>query len=165
MAADLDEARNFLTQIISATRSLTLEMGLSVLHELGFESGVEWLGEKFQEQYGLRVKVSCEPLPPSLDSAQITFLFRAVRELLTNVTKHAQARHVLIEVKTEDGHFVLRVADDGVGFEVSDLTEVAGFGLFSIAERVSNQGDNMEVTSAPGQGTMVAITFALAEEP
>jgi signal transduction histidine kinase len=114
--------RNLLSQIISATRSLTLEMGLSVLHELGFESGVEWLGEKFQEQYGLRVKVSCEPLPPSLDSAQITFLFRAVRELLTNVTKHAQARHVLIEVKTEDGHFVLRVADDGIGFEVSNTS-------------------------------------------
>jgi signal transduction histidine kinase len=84
---------------------------------------------------------------------------------LTNVTKHAQARHVEIEVKTKDGHFVLRVADDGVGFEVSDLTEVAGFGLFSIAERGSNQGGNIEVTSAPGQGTMVAITFALAEAP
>jgi signal transduction histidine kinase len=78
MAADLDEACNLLMQIISATRSLTLKMGLSVLHELGFESGVEWLGEKFQEQYGLWVKVICEPLPPSLDPAQITFLFRAV---------------------------------------------------------------------------------------
>jgi PAS domain S-box-containing protein len=163
MAADLDEARHLLSQIISSTRSLTLEMGLSVLHELGFESGVEWLGEKFQEQYGLRVEVNCEPLPPSLDSAQITFLFRAVRELLTNVTKHAQAKQVMIEVKTEGTSFVLRVADDGVGFEVSNLTEVAGFGLFSIAERVSNQGGKMEVTSAPDQGTMVAITFALPD--
>jgi PAS domain S-box-containing protein len=163
MAADLDEARSLLSQIISATRSLTLEMGLSVLHELGFESGVEWLGEKFQEQYGLNVKVKCEPLPPSLSPAQITFLFRAVRELLTNVTKHAYARHVMIEVKTEGKKFVLRVADDGVGFEVSNLTEVAGFGLFSIAERVSNQGGKMEVTSAPDQGTMVAMTFSLPE--
>jgi PAS domain S-box-containing protein len=163
MAADLDEARTLLSQIISATRSLTLEMGLSVLHELGFESGVEWLGEKFQEQYGLNVEVNCEPLPASLGPPQITFLFRAVRELLTNVTKHANARHVRIEVKTEGERFVVRVADDGIGFEVSNLTEVAGFGLFSIAERVSNQGGKMEVTSAPDQGTMVAIAFPLAD--
>jgi signal transduction histidine kinase len=60
---------------------------------------------------------------------------------------------------------VMRVSDDGVGFEVSNLTEVAGFGLFSIAERVSNQGGKMEVTSSPDHGTMVAITFSLAEFP
>jgi PAS domain S-box-containing protein len=165
MASDLDEARNLLSQIISVTRSLTLEVGLSVLHELGFESGVEWLGKKFQEQYGLQVEVNCEPLPPSLGQAQITFLFRAVRELLTNVTKHAQAKHVRIEIKTEGASFMVRVADDGIGFEVSNLTEVAGFGLFSIAERVSNQGGKIEVTSAPDQGTMVAITFSLLEWP
>jgi|UniRef100_A0A7V6DPS8 PAS domain S-box-containing protein len=163
MAAELDEARTLLAQIIGATRSLTLEMGLPVLHELGFESGLEWLGEKFQEQYGLKVEVNCEPLPASLSPAQITFLFRAVRELLTNVTKHACAEQVMIEVKTEGDSFVLRVADDGVGFKVSKLTEVAGFGLFSIAERVSNQGGKMEVISAPDQGTMVAITFSLSE--
>jgi PAS domain S-box-containing protein len=160
IAADLDEARTLLSQIIASTRSLTLEMGLPVLHELGFASGVEWLGEKFNKQYGLRVEVNCVPLPAYIDSARETFLFRAVRELLTNVTKHAQARHVTIVTKTANGEFVLQVADDGIGFEVSRLSEVAGFGLFSIAERVSNQGGNMEVTSAPGQGTMVTIAFA-----
>jgi signal transduction histidine kinase len=162
MATDLDEARNLLSQIINATRILTLEMGLPVLHELGFEPGVEWLRDKFQEQYGLQVQVNCEPLPSSLDSAQVTFLFRAVRELLTNVGKHAQAKRVEITVKTGGDFFSLRVADDGIGLEVSNLTKVAGFGLFSIAERVSNQGGKMEFTSAPGQGTMVTITMPLA---
>lgn len=113
MAADLDEARHLLSQIITATRSLTLEMGLSVLHELGFAPGVEWLRETYQEQYGLQVEVSCEPLPPSLDRAQETFLFRAVRELLTNVTKHAGAKRAAITVKTEDSQLILQVADDG----------------------------------------------------
>ncbi len=92
-------------------------------------------------------------------------MFRAVRELLTNVTKHARAKRAAITVKTEDRQLILQVADDGVGFEVSNLTEVAVFGLFSIAERVRNQGGNMEVISAPGQGTTITITFALAEAP
>jgi PAS domain S-box-containing protein len=165
MAADLDEARTLLSQIIASTRSLTLEMGLPVLHELGFASGVEWLGEKFHKQYGLKVEVNCEPLPAYIDSARETFLFRAVRELLTNVAKHARARRVSISTRAADREFILEVADDGIGFEVSRLSEVAGFGLFSIAERISNQGGNMEVTSAPGQGTMVTITFGQPQAP
>ena len=163
MAADLDEGRRLLTQIISATRSLTMEMGLSVLHELGFVAGLEWLGEKFQDQNGFRVEVHCGHLPGSLNQAREIFLFRAVRELLTNVTKHAGANNVTVATSNADGQFSLQVSDDGVGFEVSHLTQATGFGLFSIAEQVSNQGGNMDVTSAPGQGTRVAIVFFTPE--
>ena len=63
-----------------------------------------------------------------------------------------------------DGQFSLQVSDDGVGFEVSHLTQATGFGLFSIAEQVSNQGGKMDVTSAPGQGTRVTIIFFPPEE-
>jgi PAS domain S-box-containing protein len=164
-ARDLDEARSFLAQIIQTTRSLTLEMGLSVLHELGFESGVEWLGEKFQEQYGLRVEVECEPLPASLGYIPKTLFFRVIRELLTNVVKHAQAKTARISAKAEGGQFYLRVVDDGSGFEMSNLTSLTGFGLFSIAERISNQGGKMEVRSTPGQGTEVTLTLPLSEGP
>jgi PAS domain S-box-containing protein len=161
MAANLDEARNLLSQIIRSTRSLTMEMGLSVLNELGFASGLEWLGEKFQEQCGFQVEVNCEPLPPCLDLTLRTFLFRAIRELLTNVAKHAQAREVAIEVKTEPGQLVLQVADDGVGFEVSNLTEMAGFGLFSITERLNNLGGHLKIHSDPGKGVRVKLTLPL----
>jgi PAS domain S-box-containing protein len=158
--ADLDEARSLLSQVINTTRSLTLEMGFSVLDELGFEAGVEWLGEKFEEQYGLEVEVSCEPLPASFDDAQKIFLFRAIRELLTNVAKHAQASRVCISGQATTAKFSLKGSDNGKGFEVSNLTAMNGFGLFSIAERVSNQGGTMEVISTPGQGTKVAITMS-----
>jgi signal transduction histidine kinase len=161
----LDEARSLLAQAIKTTRSLTLEMGLPFLHELGFEAGVEWLGEKYQEQFGLQVKVNCEPLPATLSSVQKTFLFRAIRELLVNVAKHAQARQVWISMQTAGEHLFLEVVDDGKGFEVANLTALAGFGLFSITERISNQGGRMEVISAPGQGTRVIITFPLSEAP
>lgn len=164
-ADDLDEARTFLAQIIKTTRSLTLEMGLSVLHELGFESGVEWLGEKFHEQYGLLVEVECGPLPDSLGYLPKTLFFRVIRELLTNVVKHAQAQSARISVKTDGDQFCLRVVDDGIGFTMSNLSTLTGFGLFSIAERISNQGGKMEVNSTPGGGTEVTLTLPLSEEP
>jgi signal transduction histidine kinase len=160
-AADLDESRELLSQIINATRSLTLEIGLSVLYELGFASGVEWLGEKYQERYGLQVEVNCEPLPASLEGLQKILLFRAIRELLTNVIKHARASRARIAVQTTENQLSLEVADNGSGFEAANLTAGSGFGLFSIAERISNQGGKMEVTSTPGEGTRVNITLPL----
>jgi PAS domain S-box-containing protein len=162
---DLDEARGFLAQIIKTTRSLTLEMGLSVLHELGFQSGVEWLGEKFHDQYGLLVEVECDFLPASLGPAPKTLFFRVIRELLTNVVKHAQAQSGRVSVRAAGDQFCLQVADDGVGFEMSNLSTLTGFGLFSIAERISNQGGKMEVNSAPGEGTEVTLTLPLGEDP
>ena len=108
--------------------------------------------------------VSCESLPAALNSVQKTFLFRALRELLVNVAKHAQASQVRILGKTANEHFSLQVADDGLGFEVSNLSAMAGFGLFSIAERVSNQGGTMEVRSVPGRGTEVVIAIPLSEQ-
>ncbi|MGQ9687625.1 MAG: PAS domain S-box protein [Desulfobaccales bacterium] len=164
-AAHVDEARSLLTQIIGATRSLTLEMGLSVLHELGFQAGVEWLGERFQEQYGLQVQVKCDPLPSSLGYWPKTLLFRVIRELLTNIIKHAQADHAWIAVNVAPDQLCLEVRDNGIGFELSNLTTLAGFGLFSIAERISNQGGKMEVISAPGQGTRISICLPLPTEP
>lgn len=163
-AFELNGARDLLAQTIKTTRSLTLEMGLSVLHELGFESGLEWLREKYQDQHGLKVEMSCERLSVSLDEPQKTMLFRAAQELLTNIVKHAQARQAKISLVREKDQLVLAVEDDGVGFEVSDLTVVGGFGLFSIAERVSNQGGQMDVISAPCEGTRVIITLPLHSE-
>jgi PAS domain S-box-containing protein len=160
-AAPLDEARQLLTGVIGATRSLTLELGIPVLHELGLLAGIEWLGERYQEQHGLEVVVDLEPLPAPLDDLKKTVLFRAVQELLTNVVKHAQARRVHISLKQEGEELKLMVADDGLGFEMSALTAVRGFGLFSIAERVGNLGGHLKLASAPGHGTQITITFPL----
>jgi signal transduction histidine kinase len=81
------------------------------------------------------------------------------------VVKHAQAQSARVSVRAAGDQFCLQVADDGVGFEMSNLSTLAGFGLFSIAERISNQGGKMEVNSTPGEGTEVTLTLPLGEEP
>jgi len=67
-------------------------------------------------------------------------------------------------VQIAGDHLSLQVVDDGKGFEVSNHNALAGFGLFNINERISNQGGRMEILSAPGQGTRVIITFPLLED-
>lgn len=162
--ASLDEIRGHINQVIHATRSLTLELGFRVLDELGLEAGIEWLGEKYQEQHGLKIDVEWEPLQASLNSMEKTLLFRMVRELLTNVVKHARADHAKVSLKKEGEALKLTVADNGIGLEVANLTTLDGFGLFSISERVGNLGGQLNIESTPDHGAQVSITLPLQKK-
>jgi len=81
-------------------------------------------------------------------------IFSAAQEALRNIEAHARARHVEISVKDEEGVILLTVADDGVGF---DPDAIPGLGLRGIRERVEGIGGRMEVSSRPGEGTILAV--------
>ena len=81
------------------------------------------------------------------------------KEMLHNVVKHAQAGSVAIEIKHERGVFVLRVEDDGVGFDEADVTH--GHGLKSIRRRAERAGGTIEITSPSERGTIVTFSKAI----
>jgi NarL family two-component system sensor histidine kinase LiaS len=91
-----------------------------------------------------------------------------VRELLTNVIKHAKAKQVDIFIAKEGPYMFIRVMDDGVGFDTSEpgtrTGKSSGYGLFSIRERLSSLGGHLEVKSRPGKGTRVSITVPLERQ-
>jgi signal transduction histidine kinase len=151
------EALELIDQVIQFTRSLTFELSLTVLYDLGLGAAIEWLGEQLQRQYGLQVKVIREGDEKLFDEAAMVMLFRIVRELLTNVLKHAQANQVLITLQNTGEHIHLQVADDGIGFDRSKVTMFSGFGLFNIQERLGDLGGYLDLETMPGKGTSAAI--------
>jgi len=112
--------------------------------------------------------VEKEPLPVPLEDVASLLLFRTLQELLTNVVKHARAQKVRVSLKVRDDELTLKVRDDGRGFEVkangSHWYRHLGFGLFSIRERISQLGCDLEVKSQPGQGTTVWVTLPLSRK-
>ncbi len=163
--AAVGEIREHIGQAIRYTRSLTFELGLPVLYDLGLEAAVEWLAELFQEQHGLKISVRRDDRFKPLSEAASLLVFRVLRELLSNVVKHAQATRVNISV-TRRGEFLnLEVTDNGIGFEAAETiakwARSGGFGLFSIRERLNHLGGFLEVVSTPGQGTTATIMVPL----
>jgi signal transduction histidine kinase len=85
-----------------------------------------------------------------------------VQEALTNVSRHAQARHVTIRLCGEGGGVQCSVRDDGIGFDSSQLfhgTAERGSGLISIWESLRLVGGTLAIHSMPGGGTEVAIAI------
>ena len=163
LAGSLEEVRMLVDQTIQDTRSLTFDLSPPILYELGLEAAVEWLAEQMQEQHGLQIDVEDDGQLKPLDDDARVLLFRAVRELLVNVVKHARARHTEVAIQRDGDDIRIRVEDDGIGFEPLkiDTHMRAGFGLFSIEERLHLLGGSFQLESAIGHGTRVVLAAPL----
>src|SRR5207344_2807591 len=98
-------------------------------------------------------------LEPDLE----TVLYRVSQEALTNIVKHARARHVWVSLGENGNGVALEIRDDGVGFrpeEAPTLVQDGHLGMIAMRERVETIGGSWELQSAPGEGTVVRAVFA-----
>jgi len=161
-AEAVNEIRELIGQSIQYTRSLTSELSPSVLYELGFGAAVETLGEQMQKKHGIHILVKNDEKPKSVDEEVGVILYKAVRELIVNVVKHAHAHRIDIWVQRSNDGVRITLRDDGIGFSVPVNEEYGksaefGFGLFNIRERLESIGGGFEIESWPGQGSCVTI--------
>ena len=165
---NLKEVREHIEQAILYTRSLTFELSPPILYELGLEAALEWLTEQVHEQHGIQYEFENDNHPKPVSDEIRVFLFTAVRELLVNVAKHAGAQKVKVTVRRIGNTVSIHVADDGVGFSVSRMNSYLdknkGFGLFSIRERLSHLGGQMDIRSQRGRSARICLVAPLAPE-
>ena len=165
----LEEIKDFLEEIIQYTRSLTLRLGPPIVYELGLEVALQWLAESVHEQQGIQVNLEVDSQTKPIDEDLRIFLFRAVQELLMNVTKHAKTDKAKVSLGREKENIYLSVEDRGVGFNPNILDTPSGkdigFGLFSMRERIKYFGGEFSLQSKPGEGTQVTLAIPLKAPP
>lgn len=168
LAAPLSEISGLVKQALADTRALTFDLSPPILYELGLEAACEWLAEKTQARHGITVAVEDDGNPKPLGEDIGIILFRAVRELLHNVAKHAQAQNARITIHRDGSNIRVRVADDGVGFDPTEPDPNpninGGFGLFDLRERLDYFGGRLDIDSGLGRGTRVTLVAPLASE-
>ncbi|MBF8285616.1 MAG: GAF sensor signal transduction histidine kinase [Anaerolineales bacterium] len=147
--ANLEEARRSVLDLRAAPlEGRTLAEALEALVD---EYAAKWyLQDHFHATGGNR------PLPVNVEVG----LYRIVQEALTNVTRHANARNVTVELVTLPDKVQLAVADDGRGFDSSQIPK-GRFGLIGLNERVKLLGGSLLIKSAPGAGTRVEVVIPL----
>lgn len=152
-------------------RSMTAQLSPPVLRTLGLVSALHWLADEMGREFGLDVEVDVEPVGTDTDGgkaialgeAQSLILFRAVRELLLNVLKHAGTFWAQVRVE-HAAHFLrITVRDEGRGIEdlAAALDQRERFGLASLQERIGYLHGTVVIDSAPGRGTSVRLQVPL----
>lgn len=163
----VEEIRYLIEQAINYTRSLTFDLSPPILYELSLEAAVEWLIEKFQKKHNIQVHFEKPRQCVPMDNEIRIFLFQSIRELLTNVAKHAQAHTATASIHKDNGNIRVSIEDDGIGFDASEINSFSldsNFGLFSIRERLSHIRGYLEVKSKPGHGCRITMVVPLKPE-
>jgi PAS domain S-box-containing protein len=166
VSASIGHACELIDNGIQDSRSLAFDLSNPVLYEVGFTAAVEsLLTERMMQKSGINTEFKSKIRKLNLSQDISIVLFQAVRELLTNVVKHANANKVKVCIDKSDHRAQVIVEDDGVGFELSGLKspdkEKGGFGLFNVKERLEYLGGSFDIESKSGQGTRVAMAVPL----
>lgn len=166
----IKDVDSILNRASRTVHSLAFQLSPSVLYGLGLIPAIEWLAEEMQRIYGLSVTVKNDCGGKSIaDEHARTTIYRAVRELLINVAKHAKVDTAQVKCNCDNGLMTIEVSDSGSGSGFNSKTidneaGRAGFGLINVRERLEMIGGSFSVKSLPGDGTVVTIAVPLVSE-
>ena len=150
----LAEAQQVVKTSLDDVRRLAQELRPELLDHLGLPSALAELASGFEQRTQVRVQRQLARDLPPLDPQAELVLYRVTQESLTNVARHAQASHVQLSLERGRGSVVLRVIDDGQGFEPE---HVESGGLRGIRERALIVGGAVAIKPGPDGGVEVRL--------
>jgi two-component system sensor histidine kinase UhpB len=156
MATTLEEMT---VEALEGVRRLALELRPPALDDLGLSAALGELAQRCAEQLDVPVDYQSRGLRGRLPSEVELVLYRVAQEALTNIAKHANARHVWLDVDRTPDDVSISIRDDGRGFEKSTTAASdgrgLGLGIFGMEERVALVGGRFRIWSRPGAGTEI----------
>jgi two-component system, NarL family, sensor histidine kinase UhpB len=163
--SQLIDSIGIVERVLWQIRNLSLDLRPSLLDDLGLVAALRWYLDRQSQRGGFQVDFVVQNLQKRLHPDLETAMFRVAQEAITNILKHARAKHVHVEVREEEDCLVFQIMDDGTGFDVASAyaraTKGHSIGLLSMKERVSLCGGEFGVKSSAGV-TEISATFPLS---
>jgi two-component system sensor histidine kinase UhpB len=162
-APEVAELKRLVNQAMDELLNLARQLRPSALDDHGLVPAVETQLKRFAARTGIEVRLDTRGDPDALPEVVQTAIYRVAQEALTNVTRHAGATVVELDLEEDASGAELRVRDDGGGFDPSVVARTSsegpggGLGLVGMAERARLVGGELDVRSAPGGGTTVTL--------
>jgi signal transduction histidine kinase len=155
--------RSLTEEVVEVVRNVAMNLRPPAL-DLGLAPALEWLVEDFGLRWEIDVAVLCTLDDSHLSDLQATALFRIAQEALTNVARHAHARHVRIYVSPVPDGTRMVIEDDGVGFDAQAVRRRGSLGLLGMKERTLQLGGRFDVSSQSGAGSRLEVRIPKDEE-
>jgi two-component system, NarL family, sensor histidine kinase UhpB len=152
--------QTMLDDTVASVRRIASDLRPLMLDDLGLSAAIEWLAREMARRTGIDIRVRLDDAHAAPSNRIATVLYRTAQEALTNVVRHAEARHVEIGLQAHDQQWVLTVQDDGVGLRDASLLRDDAFGLMGIRERAAMLGGSLSIeTVQPEGGTRLKMVL------
>ncbi len=161
--AGLHGLRGFINEIIENVRRLSKNLSPVIIDDLGLDSAIENLIQRFSEVYGISCTFDVKSLSSFFAVDTHLLIYRLLQEALRNSGKHSGASNVKLSFQVAPDSVTLTVEDDGIGFSEQEAAKIPvairGIGMTVMAERVQMLNGKMDVHTSPGKGTRVVFTL------
>ena len=155
------EMLNQVDDCIRSSRRISTELRPTIIDDLGLVAALEWQAEEFGKRSKIKSDFSSDisklELPPDFTIG----LFRIFQESLTNVARHSEAVRVSSYLFFENDNLVLKIADNGKGFDTSTIGSKKTLGLISMKERTLLMNGTYNIESSAAAGTKITVVIPL----
>ncbi len=149
---------------VQVKRRIIEDLRPTILDNLGIGAAIRWQCSEFRQRSGIECRAELPGDNLHLSPAYSIAFYRIAQEALTNISKYAQAKHVVVSLQREDRHWLFRIVDDGVGIDLGQQSNPTAHGLLSMRERVRALGGRFSIKGQPGRGTVIEAKVAVEEE-
>jgi ABC-type sugar transport system ATPase subunit len=162
LQSDVASIRNGIRNVVSELRQICSDLRPPTIDHHGLSAAIDSLAHEWAERSNIQVQLEIDPALGRLPETIELSVFRIVQEGLSNIRKHAGARHVRLSVqRTPSASLLLRLEDDGQGLSIptnlASLSVNKHFGIVGISERVALLGGTMNIESSQGNGMILQV--------
>lgn len=160
------QALETVTHAIEASQRIMHNLRPAIL-EQGLVAALQWMTQRFEKRSGIATTFSNLGVggdSPQWPAGVALVAYRTAQEALTNVSKHAQASKVQVDLAVAGGVLSLEVSDNGRGLSAEDLAKARSFGIRGLHERAATVGGWVDLSSGPG-GTTLILSVPLPGTP
>lgn len=157
----IDDMKNLLDSVMKEAREISYNLMPSVLEDFGLAPALQLLSEQFSNRTNVKVQFQAHGINDRLDPNLEIGMYRIAQESLNNISKHAEATEVNLQIIRSSTGIRLVIEDNGKGLTAQPCliraTGKGGMGLPGMRERASSFGGAFTIDSTPNNGTLIAV--------
>lgn len=148
-------------ETIEAARQIAGELRPPILDDLGLVPALKWYLPHIADRAEFTARLDVTPKDLAVERELGVTVYRIVQEALTNVARHAEAKHVVVALSQRGDNLTVEVRDDGRGIPLAAAQSRRSLGIVGMRERARERGGTLAVSGGRGQGTTVSVAMPL----
>jgi len=157
----VEQSRELIRQLIFDLKSLSLSLGSDHVNQLGLSRALEIEVLRLNKTGQFNSSFSLSGDPRFTDPHKTIILYRMAQEVLNNMVKHSEAKHINVSLNASENLITLALSDDGKGFNVEEKAKSGGAGLMNLENRARLLNARLTIQSSPGNGSHVTIELPI----
>ncbi|MFT3748653.1 MAG: ATP-binding protein [Agriterribacter sp.] len=160
-AQKIEDTKELIRQLITDLKGLSVRLNSDRITQFGLIKTLQAETERINSTDAFSASFEATGTDPTLTPEKSIILYRMIQEIINNIIKHSEAKHIDIKLNATENLFTLVFRDDGIGFNVEEKLNNSGAGLLNLQNRAKLINAQLTIQSTPGNGTVFTIQMPL----